>query len=1307
MDDLWYLRDGQKATLVADRLESAWRASDGSGSRSARGLLRICLRLYAWTICKGLVWFAFYFAAAMMTNAVLIVELLNVLERFAAGKEPVVQAGELSIPYAGFIYATLFLIGEMIRSLCINQFWAYCSEIGTRLRGGLTAMVFRKLTRVQGLAETGEVLNLVQNDAERILQACLYSSFVVTTPIMLLVIVLLGQAIIGPAMYIGLLVLLVSLLVQVWIGSKTAQIRVKAIRITDERLNLMGEVLKAAQLIKLYAWEDSFTDKVRRVRHREIAAIKMTAYVKAINIAYAGVLPVFTSLCTFAFHVFVMDQELTAQQAYAVVGLFNVARFPLSVIPNAVRNAAEALVSFKRFHNFLSQEEIIPEELLEPLPFSPSLPVIEIHNARFTRAPRERTVAEPPTSQGFTQNTGTNVSVASTEEIFIEDFVCPVGSLTAIIGQVGSGKTSLLNGCILGMMRKVSGEGKVRGKVAYVSQRPWVFSGTVKENICMSSAFDAAKFNEIVRVCQLEQDLQAFSAGSDTELGERGINISGGQKARVALARALYSDADLYILDDVLSAVDAHVKQKLWEGCLRGYLKGKTIVLATHALELLPQADNIVIMSHMAFIAQGSFAALSTSSFASYVTTLATVSVSEEKQAAGAKKEADNDYAEDGPAQDGKLLTKEDREVGAVSRETLAVYARASGGICVCIVVAVLFLLADGAKTASDFWLVEWTQGDESPVFYVSIYAALVVGMAVLQLTRGIMFAKTALKAAQELHGAAWEAVIHAEMAFFHQTPLGRIIARFGADMDKVDVFLVDIADWAFSLAARCTLSLVVIIVIIPAFLIIFFPLLFFYYRMFSYVRKVVRQMKRIDNISKTPLVSLVQSTSQGLTTVRAYGAIPLAVRRNEMFTDDTSRAYFSFQYTNRWIGFRLDYITTTIITICAFLVTIFAETINPAIAGLVLTQALSTAGILQFGTRQAAELEAQFTSVERLRHFIENTPKEQQVVTKPNSDGEQGTNASGDANTAKPNHHHQPGQKGDASGVPNEASSTMTLSNAKVKSVGDGETGKSWPTSGAVSFEGFSARYREGLPLVLDEVSFSVKGGDRAALVGRTGSGKSSALLCLFRMMEGTAGRIVIDGKDIASVPLATLRSKALAVVPQDAVLFAGSIRYNLDPFGQHEDKVIWEALEKVCLKEHVQTLVAQEGSKGGDALEYELLESGSNLSSGQRQLFCFARALLKKAPIICVDEGTSSVDEKSDKVIQQTLKSQLKGHTLIIVAHRLNTVRDVDTICVLNAGKVVEVGSPDDLLQTQNSMFRSMWLASNNQTEVELTEA
>ena len=1272
MDDLWYLRDGQKSTLVADRLESHW---DPSLSTHSHSLLYVCLRLYAWQILKGLTWFAFYFAAAMMTNAVLIVELLNVLERFGSGKEPVVMAGDLAIPYAGFIYATLFLVGEMIRSLCINQFWAYASEIGTRLRAGLTAVVFRKLTRVQRLTETGEVLNLVQNDAERILQACLYSSFVVTTPLMLLVIVLLGQAIIGPAMYIGLLVLLISLLVQVWIGNKTAQIRVKAIRITDERLNLMGEVLKAAQLIKLYAWEDSFTTKVHAVRQREIVAIRNTAYVKAVNIAYAGVLPVFTSLCTFAFHVFAMGEVLTAQQAYAVVGLFNVARFPLSVIPNAVRNAAEALVSFRRFNTFLSREEIISSELLEPLPFDQDLPVIDIRNARFTRAPRER-------------NARSTTTAVSSGEILIEKLVCPVGSLTVVVGQVGSGKTSLLSGCVLGTMRMVSGEGKLRGRVAYVSQRPWVFSGSVKENICMSRAFDADKFKRIVHVCQLEPDLEAFSAGADTELGERGINISGGQKARVALARALYSDADVYIFDDVLSAVDAHVKQKLWDGCIKGYLQGKTIVLATHALELLPQADNIVIMADMGLLAQGSFATLSTSPFASYVTTLTTVSMSQGNNAveSDAQAKSGSEVTAE-PSRDGRLLTKEDRKVGAVSRKTLAAYARASGGVCVCIVVGILFLLADGAKNVSDFWLVAWTQGTESEVFYVSIYAALVLIMAVFQLTRGIMFARTALRAAQELHGEAWEAVIHAEMAFFHRTPLGRIIARFGADMDKVDVFLVDIADWAFSLAARCALSLLVIVIIIPAFLVIFFPLLFFYYRMFSYVRKVVRQMKRIDNISKTPMVSLVQSTSQGLTTVRAFDAVALAIERNERYTDDTTRAYFSFQYTNRWIGFRLDYITTAIITVCAFLVTIFAQTINPAIAGLVLTQALATAGILQFGTRQAAELEAQFTSVERLRHFIENTPKEKQVFDQRGgqANGETALQLDSKAETA-------------TDATPNEGGGQM-VRKARVSVGVDWSPEKAWPRAGAVTFDGFSARYREGLPLVLNEVSFSVRGGDRAALVGRTGSGKSSALLCLFRIIEGAAGRILIDGTDIASVPLSTLRSKALAVVPQDAVLFAGSIRYNLDPFHAHSDEAIWEALDKVCLKEHVQGLLSEGDCPGGDALEYLLLESGSNLSSGQRQLFCFARALLKKAPIICVDEGTSSVDEKSDEVIQQTLKSQLKGHTLLVIAHRLNTVRDVDTICVLDAGRVVETGPPDVLLQTQGSTFRSMWQAANQQ--------
>jgi len=1233
-NELWELWDEHKAKGLAKRLEIAWKDEISKNGEGEARMYRAVWAVFWPGYMRAFVYKMLWLVAVVVTNTVLVVELLNLLEETAAGTADTVQIGNLKVPPIGFLYAALFFVGEVARSTLVNQHWAWTCLTGINARGAVASLLFQKTTRLRQSGDAiGQLLNMIGNDIERIREAFTYGLFIVSTPIALLAIIGVGIWVLGYAILAGMVVLILSVPLQAKIADKTGRLRRKAIKITDERVTLMNEILKAAQLIKLYAWEKSFVEKVADVRRRELVQIRLTTYVKAINTAFVGLVPLLTTFVAFFVHTIILGEELTPQQAFSTLALFNVARFPLAVLPLSVRFGSEVFVSLRRIGDYLLLEEIDPETSTQRTDPEPGKSALEFSQALFTWESKK--AFNPEESM----------------VLKVGDLEIPEGCFCCIAGNVGSGKSSFLAGALLGDMRRVEGMSLIRGQtVAYCGQDPWVFNATFRDNILFGQPYDEENFKKAIQVAALQPDLENLPSGVMTELGERGINVSGGQKARLALARAVYSDADIYLFDDILSAVDAHVAAHIWKHCIRGALRGKTILLATHGLRYLPHADFVLVFDDMKLVTKGTFNDLKDGPFRHIVNSSLTNSEQSNRSKSGTgraetsidKIEATDDIKiseqDNESTERGKIMTEEDRKAGSVSGKTVRTFTQNAGGPCLLSLVFLLFWLSEGSKNASDAWLTAWTEDvfDRGESFYNIVYAALVAGFGILMITRGIIFGAVMLRASQGLHNLAFMSCMKARIDFFQTTPLGRILARFSADIDKVDTLLVDVAEVCCSLLVRVFLAILVITIVLPAFLIAIVPLIFLYVKLLNYFRRVVRQMKRIDSISRSPLISQVQSLVHGLTDARAYGTLERDVAKNLVFVDASSKGYCGFYFSNRWIGFRLDFITTAVVTVSATLCIFFASEISSGLAGLVLTSALSTAGILQFATRQAAELEAQFTSVERLRFFIESTPVEHDTI---------GNDEKVDSDTEK------------------------------------------WITKGTVKFENFSMRYRQGLPLVLKGLNLELKGGQSNALVGRSGSGKSSTLLSLFRVLEAADGRITIDNVDIAKIPLALLRGKLLAIVPQSPTLFTGTIRYNLDPFGEHSDGAIMDALRLVHLENFIETF----------SLDHQLTEGGLNISAGQRQLLAFARALLKKAIAICVDEGTSSVDETADAMVQETLSTACKGTTLIIVAHRLASTRDCDQICVLESGELLEAGPPHLLLADPNSAYTKLWKANN----------
>ncbi|RYP20942.1 hypothetical protein DL765_002479 [Monosporascus sp. GIB2] len=1242
------------------------------------------------------------------------------------------QAGLEGLPVPPLAHGIGLLVGVaamlLIQTLAHNQFMFLMGVIGGQSRSMLVSAIFGKSmhtrgrgssapgTGTQGVKEApgsavsaesnqkdsstaddptthkrldakehsiGHLTNFMSVDCNRIDRATTAIHMLWTAPMSLIIAVALLIVNLGTSALAGLGLLIVGFALLITAVGVLFGQRKAIDKVTRSRMSLIHEVLGAVRLVKYLAWEDGFVQRIAEIRAQETQRLHGFQAVRNIVAAISQSLPVMTAMVSFITYAKTTQGGLSPAIVFSSVALFTSLRMPLIYLPLCIQGSIDSWAALRRVQDYLLTEE--PEAYV----YEPELEAAaEIRDATFVwnHAPE---ASERRDNGGLNKDDiSVRLPVSDDDDDGKANFDFKLeninlslrrGELVAIIGSVGAGKTSLLS-AFMGEMTRTSGAVVWGGRYAICPQQAWVYNATIRDNIIFGLPIQEDRYQDVIRASSLARDLDMLAHGDSTVVGERGVVLSGGQKQRISLARAIYSHAEVLLLDDPLSAVDANVGKDILDKGICGALAAdRTRVLCTHDIRLLSRCHRVLWMEQGRIRAVDSYEKLMATKpeFARFIQTKEDASKRKNEQDSDDEDQEDlivarpdattpqrserpqdpswKQTGSDKPPQesDNTLMQEEDRAVRSVPWSVYVSLVKWSDSTFLITLCIPMLMLAQGSTVLTSLWLAWWSSlsfADLTTNQYIAIYAALAVVQALFSYLFGFVLAVCCTRSSELMLRKAIYRVLHAPMSFFDTTPLGRHTNRFSTDVEVTDYSLTEALRMFLTSLSGLAAIFAVIIVYFHWFAIAAGALLAFLAFLAYYYRATAREVKRLESIFRSVVFVRFVEGLTGASTLRAYGLDTHFECRVRSALDDANAAVFTMYAIQRWLGLRQDIAATLLVVVMGILVLVQRYSQNPAISGLVLSLMLNAVQVTQVVVREWADVENTMNAVERLYAYAITLPQE--------------------------------GTEDNETSLSKGPAVTGAAPNAQ-----------NWLRGGEVKFDNVRLRYRPGLPESLKGVNIHVRAGDHVAIVGRTGAGKSSIVNALFRMTELSGGSITIDGTDIARLRLQDVRG-ALSIIPQEANLFSGTVRSNLDPFDALPDSRLWDALRTAAGLHQTLSL--------SDAVHHD----GANLSLGQRQLLALARVLVriggggddddnatnKESRVLVCDEATAALDTNTDARIQDVLRTAFRDHTVICIAHRLRTVLWYDRVYVMDGGQVAESGSPLELFTTQGGLFRDM---------------
>ena len=1191
-------------------------------------------------------------------------------------------------------------------------------SLGIKSSFQLQSIIYHKLLKISPSSFTqratqGEIINFIEVDSEKIEWIIQDAPGLFINPIKIIVFIIMLFHYFGISFFAGLIILIILVFINGKIFDQYNIIEQEYLNKKDSRMKITTETFDNIKILKLYNWENKFKSKIIEKREEEITQLNNYLNLSILNITIFWLSPILVSMITIGIYQ-ILHQSFKISVLLMGLAIFARLQDPIIFIPALINGFIDAKNSLERIEKFIRQPEIKKENLIQ-CEFDDSKDYsIIIENGCFSWGVKqnkkdddeedyeekenekdeikkeknkksdnqkenkeeneeektkenEEENTEENEEEGNEISTRKNLSKDLNEEllkkerdlltlklkeriktqieipenteydIVLKEITLKIkkGEMVGIIGEVGSGKSSLLqsilNTLILLNPKECSGI-YINGSIGYVSQIPWIQNDTIKNNILFFNEYNEKKYKEILELSQLNYDLSNFEGGDLTEIIEKGVNLSGGQKVRISLARILYSNPDIYLFDDPISALDANVGKKIMHNCIIKYLKGKTRIIVTHALQYLKYMDRIFYIQNGKISWVGKFEEIEES----HISNLLKFAKSRKKSIDDTKENENIKNINDlNNKKLVRILKDEDEEVGEVKFDVYISYFKYMGGITFMILILIIMFLWQLNKGGSDFWLAYWSKPEnqkktnEKWKFFM-IYSALGLGSIIFIFFRIFLLSKSSVKLTRQIHIDMIDKLIKAPINLFHESiPRGQIFNRLSKDLENLTFTYETIGNLLVGFFT--ILGALILDSYYDIYTLIYIPLIIIFGILLSKFYLIgARQLTRLEAMSHSPILNIISESIPGITTIRAFNKINKYLEKFHVKVNNSIKINHLTKGAFNWYQEQFDIFGSFYIIYLVTITIIKEKEFSPQSIGIMFTYSVLMQLSLSYAFEMATQVEQNMISMERCLKYTE-------------IEGEKPSIQDNDIILERNN----------------------------------------WPSEGIIKFHNYYVKYRPNTEIVLKNLNFEIKSKEKIGIVGRTGSGKSTICLCLFRILEPLEGTIYIDNVDIRNIGLDILR-KNITIIPQDPCLFEGTLKFNIDPFDEVDNSIIIKILKDIGF-EYTES--------DNDIINKMIEQNGNNLSVGEKQLICIARALIRKSKIIVMDEATANIDIKTEEKIQKALKFVLDNCTVITVAHRIKTIINYDKILVLDNGEIVEFDKPDVLLKNQNSLFYELY--------------